>query len=82
MPFCRFCHVLAHITSSGPHHAKKSLGICRQQRPRSAYASMQFVQDLHCLLTESLTKARMIYCVCTDDLNLVILCIFESMFAL
>ena len=31
-----------------------SLGICRQQRPRSACASAQSDQGLHCMLTESL----------------------------
>ena len=31
-----------------------SSGICGQQRPRSACASMQSDQGLHCLLTESL----------------------------
>ena len=33
---------------------KKSSGICRQQKPRSACISMQSDQGLHCMLTESL----------------------------
>ena len=36
-------------------HAKKCLAfLCEQWRPRSAWASMQSDQGLHCLLTESL----------------------------
>ena len=33
---------------------KGSSDICRQQRPRPAYTSMQSDQGLHCSLTESL----------------------------
>ena len=36
-----------------------SLGICRQQRPRSAWAFVQSDQDLHYLQTESLDIYRM-----------------------
>ena len=35
-----------------------SSGICVQQMPKSAYASAQFDQDLHCPLTESLDSTK------------------------
>ena len=39
----------------GPRHAKTLFsGICRQRRPRSAYASAQSDKGLVCPLTESL----------------------------
>ena len=40
------------------HHAKTSLGMCRQQRSRSACTFMQADQGLHCPLTESLDTAE------------------------
>ena len=66
-------------------------GMCRQQRPRSAWASIQSDQGLHCPLTESLDTTECIsgeqrsglyFTHSQDDLNLQILHMFEGTYSL
>ena len=68
-----------------------SSGICEQWRPRSACASAQADLGLHCPLTESLAttecmngeqQARWYFAHVHDDLNLLILLMFEGTFSL
>ena len=65
-----------------------SFGTCRQQRPRSAFSSMQSDQGLHRPLTESLDTTecmngeQLYFANVHDDLNLHILCMFEDAFSI
>ena len=68
-----------------------SSAICRRRRPRSACASAQSDQDLHCPLTESLDTTKYMngeqkpgwyFAHAQVDQNLRILCSFEGIFSL
>ena len=60
---------------------------CEQRRPRSACASAQSDQDLHCSLTESfdttecMNGEKRYFAYAQDDLNLRILHMFEGIFS-
>ena len=75
-----------------PRHSETCLsGVCGQRRPRSACASAQSDQSLHCPLTEALDTTECMneeqipgryFAHVQEDLNLFILRMFEGTFSL